>query len=179
MNWLLFLPAAAVGALAFRIRGGLITDRAPGFSGQLQRLIYAGLMALVTFVSGAPWVGDWPTEIAFAAALVAAWFAGAVAFGTFGAIDAGRNEGSAARDFALNAARGALYALLPALVVGAYRYLFDSPLWPAALLPALGLAQGAAYEAAWRFARRRQTVYAEFATGAFLGAGAFLAASLG
>ncbi len=162
------LLSAALGALAFRVRGGLVTDRVPGFSGQAQRLIYAGLMAAVVALSwdGEPW---------YATVLLApAWFAGAAAFGTFGAIDGGRNEGTRLGDFARNAARGALHALPAAAVL----LLFGRG-WASLLLPAAGLLQGACYELAHRLRpmpAHPATAYAEWATGACLGTGAALAA---
>ncbi len=173
------LLCAGIGAVAFRVRGGLITDRRPGFSGQAQRGIYAALMAVATLAAGWPWPGEARGLLMFPA-LVLAWFTGAVAFGTFGAIDAGRNEGTALRDGLLNAVRGALYALPPALVLLAARAWWGAPWWPALLLPAAGLLQGACYELAHRLRPmkdgHRTTTYAEWATGACLGTGAALAA---
>jgi hypothetical protein len=47
MEWLMLPVGACVGAVAFRVRGGLLTDRWR-VGGQFQRLCYAVLMAALT-----------------------------------------------------------------------------------------------------------------------------------
>lgn len=175
------IAGAVAGAAAFRVRGGWITDRRPGFSGQLQRLIYAAIMTAVMLAAGWPWPVDGWRLVLLAVTLVAAWFAGAVALGTLGAIDSGRNEGTRVRDFAMNSLRGLVYALPAAIVLAVFRAAYGDPdgAWWAAALPLAGLLQGPLYDLAHSLRpmpRHPATVYAEFAVGAALGAGAALAA---
>jgi hypothetical protein len=175
--------AAGAGAIAFRIRGGLLSDRWK-ISGQLQRGVYAAIMAAVMLAAGWPWpVAGWRLAL-LGCAFLAAWFLGAVAFGTFGAIDAGRVEGNAVRDGFLNALRGVLYALPAAAALAGFRASLGDThgAWMAAVMLAAGACQGLAYEAAWRIRprhERRPTELAEFLTGACLGAGAAAACLLG
>ena len=178
MNIFVFLAAAALGALAFRIRGGLITDRVPGFSGQAQRAIYAVAMMSIMYFSGKFWPGggffdSYLLSTGFVVSLIAAWFLGVIYMGTFKAIDAGRNEGTKLKDFFLNSLRGMLYAAPAALVLFVW-VLFsghDGALL-APLMLAFGAMQGPAYEFGWRIKAKQPTVVAEFITGAFLGLGA-------
>lgn len=177
------IAGAAVGALGFRVRGGWWGDLW-GLSGQTSRGVYAALMAAVMLAAGWPWpVGGWRLALLFLA-LAAAWFAGAVACGTFGAIDAGRNEHGRARDFAMNSLRGLVYALPAAAALAAFRAVHGDAggAWWAAALPLAGLLQGPAYELAHTLRpmpHHPATVYAEFAVGGCLGAGAALAAMAG
>lgn len=174
--------AAAVGALAFRIRGGMLGDRW-GVRGQASRAIYAALMAGIVMCSGNPWpVDDWRLAL-FGLALVAAYFAGAALWGTFHSIDAGRVDGDARTEFWLNAARGALYALPPAIVLAALRLAHDGApnAWAAGLMPLFGLLQSISYEVSWRLrpVERKPTELAEVLTGAALGLGGASAAAFG
>lgn len=170
--------AAVLGAVGFRVRGGWFGDLF-GWPGQASRLFYGACMAACSGAALQAWgllaPGYW-------VGLVALWFAGAVAFGTFGAIDAGRNEGSRLGDFFRNAGRGALYATPPALgLFGLALFSGGLPDPEAfALMPIFGLLQGPAYEFAWRRwpLADDPTEKAEFMTGAALGLGAGLAALL-
>jgi len=179
------VAGAAVGALAFRVRGGWLGDLW-GVPGQSSRLLYAALMAAVMLGAGWPWpVDGWRLALLFVA-FVAAWFIGAVALGTLGSIDSGRNPDKGdgrhprLRDFAMNSLRGAAYALPAAIVLAVFRAVYGHPdaAWWAAALPLAGLLQGPAYEASWRLRRmeQRPTELAEWLTGAALGLGAALAA---
>lgn len=180
MNTALALAAGAcLGAAAFRIRGGWITERWPGFGGQAQRMVYGAVMACVTVAAGWPWPFAPPFLPVLFAALALAWFTGAAWLGTLGAIDAGRVDGFRGRDFLWNGLRGVLYATLPAAVVAGVGMACGEPHrgWAALLMLAGGACQGVAYEAAWRLLpmERRPTVLAELLTGGALGSGAVAA----
>ena len=183
MTAIALMVGALLGAASFRARGGWFGDLWK-WPGQVSRLAYSVVMAALVFVPGHPWpVGDWRSP-AFAALLVGAWFAGAVAFGTFRSIDAGRNadgSGGRVRDFVANTVRGTLYALPPAALVAGVCAGFGEPgrAWSAAFLLLGGAMQGLCYEMAHRLRpmpRHPATVYAEFATGACMGLGAVAAA---
>lgn len=172
--------AAAVGAVAFRIRGGWWGDLW-GVSGQASRAIYAVLMAGIVMCSGNPWPVDGWRLALLAVAFAAAWFLGAVVLGTLGAIDAGRREGTPLVDGLRNAARGIVYALPAAAVLAAFRAVHgdEHGAWAAGLMLFAGAMQGIMYEAAWRWRplpRWKPTEWAEGFTGACLGLGAAAAA---
>lgn len=175
--------SACLGAISFRVRGGWLGDLW-GVPGQSSRLLYATILAGVVLAAGWPWPVDGWRLALLALALVAAWFAGAVALGTLGAIDSGRNEHSRPRDFAMNSLRGVVYALPAAIVLAAFRSVHGDAggAWWAAALPLAGLLQGPAYELAHTLRpmpHHPATVYAEFAVGGCLGASAALAAMAG
>jgi hypothetical protein len=175
---LLLVFGAVLGAIGFRIRGGMLGDRWE-LPGQISRLIYGIIMAAVIVVAGWPWPFGLVALVGFWFLMVLAWFAGAVVCGTFRSIDAGRNEGSVLGDFGRNAARGIIYALPPAALLAITAAGFDQQerIGTAALLPALGAFQSMAYEGAWRLRTMEQkpTELGEYATGALLGVGAVLA----
>lgn len=183
MGWLLLFSGlvfgALLGAVAFRVRGGWLGDLWD-FPGQLSRLIYGAIMAVVIVVAGWPWPFGLLHVIGFWGMMMLAWFVGAVAMGTLGAIDAGRVEGSGTRDFFLNAVRGMVYGLPPALLLALVAWHFDmggDRILAAGFIPLCGTLQSVAYEAAWRVRRmeQRPTELAEYLTGAALGVGSVLA----
>ena len=181
LSALALLLGACVGAVFFRVRGGWFGDLW-GWPGQASRLAYALAMSAIVVFAGMPWpINSWrlPT---LACALPIAWFVGAAAFTSFGAIDGGRNtgpgEGSKFGDFLRNTIRGALYAAPPAALVAVVCGSFgaDDRAWASLLMVAGGAMLGIAYELAHRLRPMAEghpaTVYAEFAGGAFLGLGA-------
>jgi hypothetical protein len=118
-----------------------------------------------------------------AAALVAAWFAGAVVMGTLGAIDSGRRDGTVAGDFWRNSLRGLVYVAPAACVLVALRFIQGAPheAWTAGLLLIAGACQGLCYEVAHRVRPMPQyaaTEWAECFTGSAMGLGAVLAVVL-
>lgn len=176
---LLLVFGAVLGAFGFRVRGGLLGDRWK-LPGQVSRLLYGAIMAVVIIVAGWPWPFGLLHVVGFWVLLTLAWFAGAVICGTFQAIDAGRNEGTRWGDFGRNVARGAIYAIPPAALLVAVALAFGERdrVWSALLLPVFGTLQGICYEAAHRFwpmPRHKPTEIAEFAVGAALGVGSVLA----
>ena len=177
------LLAAAVGAVANRIRGGALGDRW-GVRGQTSRSIYAALMTGIVLCAGNPWPVDGWRLALLGLTFVAAWFLGAVAFPTFSAIDAGRVEGERLTDGLLGSLRGALYTLPPAAVLAVFAYVFEGvdAACAAVLLPACGSLQGVLYEAAWAIwpmaKGHKPTEIAEMLTGAAMGLGAAGAAML-
>lgn len=180
---ILLLLCSVLGAVAFRVRGGWLGDRW-GLPGQASRLIYGAIMALDAVIAGWPWPFGKAALVGFFVCLTLAWFLGAAALGTLGAIDSGRNEHTRVRDFFMNALRGAVYALPPALLIAAVDYTLGDGVrvWTALALPVAGLLQGLCYEVAhslWPMARgRRPTEAAEFMTGGCLGIGTALALTL-
>lgn len=103
---ILTLGCIALCSLTFRIRGGLL--EAWQVPGQLARLAFAFAAGLTAWAAGCGW---W-----LALATVPAWWIGST-FPLFDAIDLGSREGTFWGDVGGLTARGALWVLLPALVL--------------------------------------------------------------
>jgi hypothetical protein len=115
VTWLLLLPCVLLGALTFRVRGGLTSGWRFQLPGQVARVTWAIACAVTVLAAGSAW---WQ-----AAALVpAAW--AVTTLPLLGAIDMGRNDGSFARDFALGTVHGLSLGAPAAAVLFA-----TAPLW--------------------------------------------------
>ena len=147
---------ALAGGAGFRLRGADLGARLLGGSGILARLVWwAAPMGIVAAVAGDPW---WVGPAIGAAAF------GAASIGTVDAIDAGRVDGTRAKDAFWNLLRGlGMGGLLALPLTAAGDTGWWMPLAAGALLPG-------AYEAAWRIFRNHPTAWAEVAVGALLGA---------
>lgn len=144
-----------VGAILFRIRGGLFDLG----STTVGRLIWSVGMAMLVVIASVDWR---------AIALAPALFVGCV-LPWWGSIDMGRNEGSRALDALLQTARGVLW-VIPAVGV----ILWIDGRLGAALVAVSGLLCAPAYELGWRIPSRVRG----FAQGAELGE-VFFGAAIG
>lgn len=101
MHDLLAIPCVLLGALTFRIRGGLTEGWRYQLRGQLARLTWAAACAATVWIGagwGAWWVALLVLPLAFAATILGLW----------GTIDMGHNQGSFVRDFTLGHLHGLL-----------------------------------------------------------------------
>lgn len=159
---------ALIGALANRLRGGMVGRIIPGIGTQLSRVVFA-----VMLVGSAAWQ-LWAVEWWMAVAAVAWWLSCIVPL--FGSIDMGRNEGTVWGDAAKGAARGLIWAVPAAAVLWWQGFEW----WP--MVPA-GLLFPVCYEIGWRLDWRqrefRPTEVGEWLFGFCLGAGQSVAIYLG
>lgn len=121
-----------VGAVGFRIRGGLLGDYGSSVGTTVSRIIYSvGLAVVITLLSGNWWLG----------LLAPALFLGCV-LPWWQSIDMARDKGKWSTDFVLQSARGLLFTL-PA---GAVLWWLGYEWWPGLV----GLSAGFLYEIGWR-----------------------------
>lgn len=130
---LLILLSALLGAVSFRVRGGLTEGWRVQLPGQVARSTWALTSGLTLLAAGAIWWVALASAVGlFAAACLPLW----------STIDMGRNEGSFARDFAVGAVHGLCLGAAPTAAL----FMF-SPLW---FVPLIGGASWAAcYALAW------------------------------
>lgn len=159
---ILLVVSTIVGAIGFRLRGGLFNDKIKWGSTTARLAGFALPMAIITLLC-------FSTPLWSIPLFVVTWWAGTV-LGWWKSIDMGRNEGSFLADFCLQSLRGAIFAIptVAALTV----FIGLSP-WLLVMV-AGGLACGLCYEAGWRLADKWDamggTEYGEFIFGAVLGA---------
>lgn len=162
------LAGAILGAVAWRVRGGWLGGAVGWGVGSARLVAWALPMgALAALVSwGSPWwLGPAVGALAFATSTLP----------TFGALDAGRNEGSILGDAARNLGRG----LLTVAPLAALLWWCGYATWWVMLLAGAWMAP--AYEIAWRWllpADRPETA-AECLFGAAFGAALVGAIALG
>lgn len=104
---LLWLSCIALCSVGFRIRGGMLAGTLIETRGQVSRLIFAAAAGLTAW-TGVAWL--------VALATVPAWWISST-FPLFGGIDLGTRDGSVRGDVLALLGRGALWVVLPVLVL--------------------------------------------------------------
>lgn len=109
MSLLVWTTCVAACSIGFRIRGGVLAQTNINLGGgQMSRLVFAAAAGLTAWAGGAVW---W-----LALATVPAWWV-ASTFPLFGGIDLGTRDDTVEHDVAALVARGALWTILPAMVL--------------------------------------------------------------
>ena len=158
----LLVVSTIVGAVGFRLRGGLFNDKIKWGATTARFVGYALPMSIMTYLCFQPVL--WSIPI-----FVVTWWLGTI-LGWWKSIDMGRREGSFWTDFALQSIRGSIFAIPTAAALA-----FLVGLSPALLIMVIGgLSCGICYEIGWRLADKKSimggTEYGEFIFGGALGA---------
>lgn len=107
----LALLGLLLGAAAFRLRGDASWSHVHGLPGNLAKLMFAGNMSALYFIA------EYMThELSWASVMILPAFYISCTVPSFGAIDAGEEDGEVVRDALLNLVRGLLMAAPPTLV---------------------------------------------------------------